>query len=134
MALALNNLKRVDMPFNKETKPCSFRPDDCFFFTSSTSDVRARNSKSFINKIIILNEFPDVMVKSFSWCSSWNKFIELRCLKLEFPSNCESKSSQCTWILSGVNGNKWWINLWISKRRFPGFIFLFSCHLNYQVY
>ena len=35
MALALNNLKRVDMPLNKETKPNQTKPDVSFYHNSS---------------------------------------------------------------------------------------------------
>ena len=37
MALALNNLQRVDMPLNKETKPNQTKP---YVYTSNLSDLK----------------------------------------------------------------------------------------------
>ena len=43
MALALNNLKRVDMPLNKETKPN--QPNQTFYDTEDSKRVRENLTK-----------------------------------------------------------------------------------------
>ena len=68
MALALNNLKIVDMPLNKETKPNLLYHSDCSGYDTNPSDGEAPRALGNVKYLLTAITSSSTLIWSGSKC------------------------------------------------------------------